>query len=86
MLSVDRPQMRQQMTLDTRRLASGVVPGSLIRSIMHLGPAGAIEPRPDLYEACKDLVAEAHMVGDVSGLGLIDKAIREANAVVYGLG
>jgi len=25
-------------------------------------------------------------VGDVSGLGLIDKAMREANAVVYGLG
>ncbi len=48
--------------------------------------AGTIEPRPELYEACKGLVAEAHMVGDVSGLGLIDKAIREANAVVYGLG
>jgi hypothetical protein len=25
-------------------------------------------------------------VGDVSGIGLIDKAVQEATAVVYGLG
>ncbi len=48
--------------------------------------AGSVEPGTELFEACKGLVAEAHTVGDVSGLGLIDKAIREANAVVYGLG
>ncbi len=48
--------------------------------------AGEIEPQTDLYDACKEFVAEAYMVGDVSGLGLIDKAIQEANEVVYGLG
>ena len=48
--------------------------------------AGVVEPRTELYEACKGLVAEAYTVGDVSGMGLIDKAIQEANAVVYGLG
>jgi 2,4-dienoyl-CoA reductase (NADPH2) len=48
--------------------------------------AGVIEPKTELYDACKEFVAEAYTVGDVSGLGLIDKAMREANAVVYGLG
>ena len=48
--------------------------------------AGVVEPRTELYDACKGLVAEAYTVGDVSGMGLIDKAIREATAVVYGLG
>ena len=48
--------------------------------------AGAVEPRTELYEACKGLVDQAHTVGDVSGMGLIDKAIQEATAVVYGLG
>lgn len=48
--------------------------------------AGTIEPKTELFDACKDLVAEAYTVGDVSGLGLIDKAMQEANAVVYGLG
>ncbi len=48
--------------------------------------AGVIEPKAELYNACKELVAEVYTVGDVSGLGLIDKAIQEANAVVYGLG
>ena len=47
--------------------------------------AGVIEPKTELYDACKEFVAEAYTVGDVSGLGLIDKAMREANAVVYGL-
>jgi pyruvate/2-oxoglutarate dehydrogenase complex dihydrolipoamide dehydrogenase (E3) component len=32
------------------------------------------------------LVAEVYTVGDVSGMGLIDKAVQEATAVVYGLG
>ena len=48
--------------------------------------AGTIEPRTELYDACKEFVPAAFTVGDVSGLGLIDKAIREANAIVYGLG
>ena len=48
--------------------------------------AGTIEPKAELYEACKGFVPAAFTVGDVSGLGLIDKAMREANAVVYGLG
>ena len=48
--------------------------------------AGVIEPKTELYDACKEFVAEAYTVGDVSGLGLIDKSMREANAVVYGLG
>ena len=48
--------------------------------------AGVIEPKTELYDACKEFVAEAFTVGDVSGLGLIDKAMREANAVVYGMG
>jgi NADH dehydrogenase FAD-containing subunit len=48
--------------------------------------AGVVEPKIELYEACKGLVAEAYTVGDVSGMGLIDKAIQEANAIVYGLG
>jgi 2,4-dienoyl-CoA reductase (NADPH2) len=48
--------------------------------------AGVVEPKAELYNACKELVAEVYTVGDVSGLGLIDKAIQEANAVVYGLG
>ena len=48
--------------------------------------AGVIEPKTELYDACKEFVSEAYTVGDVSGLGLIDKAIQEANAVVYGLG
>ena len=48
--------------------------------------AGVVEPKIELYEACKGLVAESYTVGDVSGMGLIDKAIQEANAVVYGLG
>ena len=48
--------------------------------------AGTINPKTELYDACKEFVAEAFTVGDVSGLGLIDKALREANTVVYGLG
>jgi len=48
--------------------------------------AGTIDPKSELYDACKDFVPAAFTVGDVSGLGLIDKAIQEANAVVYGLG
>ena len=48
--------------------------------------AGVVEAKAELYNACKELAAEVYTVGDVSGLGLIDKAIREANAVVYGLG
>jgi len=48
--------------------------------------AGTINPKTELYDACKEFVPAAFTVGDVSGLGLIDKAIREANAVVYGLG
>jgi len=48
--------------------------------------AGTIDPKSELYDACKEFVPAAFTVGDVSGLGLIDKAIREANAVVYGLG
>ena len=48
--------------------------------------AGTIDPKTELYDACKEFVPAAFTVGDVSGLGLIDKAIREANAVVYGLG
>jgi 2,4-dienoyl-CoA reductase (NADPH2) len=48
--------------------------------------AGTIDPKTELYEACKGFVPEAFTVGDVSGLGLIDKAMREANTVVYGLG
>jgi 2,4-dienoyl-CoA reductase (NADPH2) len=48
--------------------------------------AGVIEPKTELYDACKGFVTEAYTVGDVSGLGLIDKAMKEANAVVYGLG
>jgi 2,4-dienoyl-CoA reductase (NADPH2) len=48
--------------------------------------AGVVEPRTELYDACKGLVKEAYTVGDVSGMGLIDKAIQEATAVVYGLG
>ena len=48
--------------------------------------AGVIEPKTELYDACKGFVSEAFTVGDVSGLGLIDKAMKEANAVVYGLG
>ena len=48
--------------------------------------AGVVEPKPELLEACKGLVPQAFTVGDVSGMGLIDKAMREANAVVYGLG
>jgi NADH dehydrogenase FAD-containing subunit len=48
--------------------------------------AGTIDPKTELYEACKGFVAESFTVGDVSGLGLIDKAIHEANEVVYGLG
>jgi 2,4-dienoyl-CoA reductase (NADPH2) len=48
--------------------------------------AGTIDPKTELYDACKEFVPAAFTVGDVSGLGLIDKAIQEANAVVYGLG
>jgi 2,4-dienoyl-CoA reductase (NADPH2) len=48
--------------------------------------AGTIDPKTELYEACKGFVPEAFTVGDVSGLGLIDKAMREANTVIYGLG
>jgi 2,4-dienoyl-CoA reductase (NADPH2) len=48
--------------------------------------AGEIAPKTELYDACKDFVPESYTVGDVSGLGLIDKAIQEANAVIYGLG
>jgi len=48
--------------------------------------AVVVEPRTELYDACKGLVSEAYTVGDVSGMGLIDKAIQEATAVVYGLG
>jgi 2,4-dienoyl-CoA reductase (NADPH2) len=48
--------------------------------------AGVVEPRTELFDACKGLVAEAYTVGDVSGMGLIDKAVQEATAVVYGLG
>ena len=48
--------------------------------------AGIVEPNTKLYDACKDLVAKAYTVGDVSGMGLIDKAIQEANAIVYSLG
>jgi 2,4-dienoyl-CoA reductase (NADPH2) len=48
--------------------------------------AGVVEPRAELFDACKALVAEAYTVGDVSGMGLIDKAVQEATAVVYGLG
>jgi hypothetical protein len=31
-------------------------------------------------------MAEAYTMGDVSGMGLIGKAVQEATAVVYGLG
>jgi 2,4-dienoyl-CoA reductase (NADPH2) len=48
--------------------------------------AGTIDPKTELYDACKEFVPASFTVGDVSGLGLIDKAIREANEVVYGLG
>jgi len=48
--------------------------------------AGTIDPKTELYEACKGFVSESFTVGDVSGLGLIDKAMREANTVIYGLG
>jgi 2,4-dienoyl-CoA reductase (NADPH2) len=48
--------------------------------------AGVVEPRTELFDACKGLAAEAYTVGDVSGMGLIDKAVQEATAVVYGLG
>jgi len=48
--------------------------------------AGEIKPKTELYDACKAFVPEAYMIGDISGLGLIDKAIQEANAVIYGLG
>lgn len=48
--------------------------------------AGEVEAKTGLYEACKTFVPEAYTVGDVSGMGLIDKAIQEATAVVYGLG
>ncbi len=48
--------------------------------------AGVVESKTELFDACKEFVPAAFTVGDVSGLGLIDKAIREANAVVYGLG
>jgi len=48
--------------------------------------AGVVEPRTELFDACKGLVAEAYTVGDVSGMGLIDKAVQEATAVIYGLG
>ena len=48
--------------------------------------AGTIDSKTELYDACKGFVPAAFTVGDVSGLGLIDKAIREANEVVYGLG
>jgi 2,4-dienoyl-CoA reductase (NADPH2) len=48
--------------------------------------AGTIDPKTELYEACKAFVPASFTVGDVSGLGLIDKAMREANTVIYGLG
>jgi 2,4-dienoyl-CoA reductase (NADPH2) len=48
--------------------------------------AGTIDPKAELYEVCKGFVPAAFTVGDVSGLGLIDKAMREANTVIYGLG
>lgn len=48
--------------------------------------AGTIDPKTEIYDACKGFVPAAFTVGDVSGLGLIDKAIREANTVIYGLG
>ncbi|MBN2099885.1 MAG: FAD-dependent oxidoreductase [Dehalococcoidia bacterium] len=48
--------------------------------------AGTIEPKTELYDACKVFVPASFTVGDISGLGLIDKAIKEANAVIYGLG
>jgi 2,4-dienoyl-CoA reductase (NADPH2) len=48
--------------------------------------AGVVEPRTEIFDACKGLVSEAYTVGDVSGMGLIDKAVQEATAVVYGLG
>jgi len=48
--------------------------------------AGTIDPKTELYEACKGFVPASFTVGDVSGLGLIDKAMREANTVIYGLG
>jgi 2,4-dienoyl-CoA reductase (NADPH2) len=48
--------------------------------------AGMVEPKTELFESCKALVPEAFTVGDVTGMGLIDKAMQEANAVVYGLG
>jgi 2,4-dienoyl-CoA reductase (NADPH2) len=48
--------------------------------------AGVVEPKTELYDTCKEFVSEAYTVGDISGLGLIDKAMQEANAVVYSLG
>ena len=48
--------------------------------------AGTIDPKTELYEACKGFVPASFTVGDVSGLGLIEKAMREANTVIYGLG
>ena len=47
--------------------------------------AGEVEPDTSLFDAVRGEVAEAHAIGDCTGLGLIRKATEEAARVATAL-
>jgi 2,4-dienoyl-CoA reductase (NADPH2) len=63
----------------------GPAAGSRVTAADTIILAGEVESDTTLYDAIRQLVPEAHAIGDCTGLGLIRKAVEEAARVACAL-